>query len=142
MNADGSGQTWLTNSGATMPCPTGRPTVEDRLHQLSGRQLRDLRHERRRQRPDTLTNDIPLDSDPAWSPDGSKIAFISSRDGAFEIYVMNADGSGQTRLTNGLADNAWPSWSPDGPKIAFFSNRDGNYEIYVMQTPTAPARRT
>jgi TolB protein len=51
-----------------------------------------------------------------------------------EIYVMDADGSDQTRLTendDGILDRE-PSWSPDGDKIAFASNRDGNYEIYVM----------
>jgi dipeptidyl aminopeptidase/acylaminoacyl peptidase len=61
-----------------------------------------------------------------------KIAFMTSRDGNNEIYVMNADGSNQTRLTTNSVDDEFPAWSPDGAKIAFFSNRDGNYEIYVM----------
>ena len=60
-----------------------------------------------------------------------KIAFRSNRDGNNEIYVMNADGSGQTRLTrDAFAED--PTWSPDGTRIAFRSARDGNSEIYVM----------
>jgi uncharacterized repeat protein (TIGR01451 family) len=62
----------------------------------------------------------------------SRIAFDSTRDGNNEIYVMNADGTNQTRLTNNTANDARASFSPDGNKIAFGSNRDGNYEIYVM----------
>jgi hypothetical protein len=61
-----------------------------------------------------------------------QIAFTSYRDGNFELYVMNADGSEQTRLTNNPAEDSEPTWSPDGKHIAFYSNRDGNYEIYVM----------
>lgn len=61
-----------------------------------------------------------------------KIAFSSDRDGNFEIYVMNPDGGGQTRLTQTSTDNLRPTWSPDGTKIAFETNRDGNSEIYVM----------
>jgi hypothetical protein len=61
-----------------------------------------------------------------------RIAFASNRDGNWEIYVMNADGSGQINLTNNPADDGVPSWSPDGRRIAFVSNRDGNLEIYVM----------
>ena len=61
-----------------------------------------------------------------------KIAFVSDRDGNREIYVMNADGSNQTRVTNNPALDYAPSWSPDGTKIAFYSRRDGNREIYVM----------
>ena len=61
-----------------------------------------------------------------------KIAFISSRDGNNEIYIMDGDGSNQTRLTNNPADENAPAWSPDGSKIAFASSRDGNYEIYAM----------
>jgi hypothetical protein len=67
----------------------------------------------------------------AWAQAG-RIAFISKRDGNWEIYVMNADGSGQTNLTNNPAHDWGPSWSPDGRRIAFYSDRDGNWEIYVM----------
>jgi Tol biopolymer transport system component len=64
--------------------------------------------------------------------DGTKIAFQSDRDGNFEIYVMDADGSDPVNLTNNPAYDAQPAWSPDGTRIAFHSYRDGNYEIYVM----------
>jgi hypothetical protein len=69
---------------------------------------------------------------PAWSPDGTRIAFQSSRDRNVEIYVVNADGSGLARLTNNAANDQEPVWSPDGTKIAFASSRDGRFEIYVM----------
>jgi Tol biopolymer transport system component len=71
---------------------------------------------------------------PAWSPDGRRIAFTSMRSSNADVYVMNADGSGRTRLTTDPASDSWPTWSPDGSQIAFMSNRDGstNSEIYVM----------
>ena len=75
-----------------------------------------------------LTNNAAGDFGPAWSPDGTKIAFNRG----FDIFVMDADGSSQTRLTSAAAMNIAPSWSPDGTKIAFHSSRDGNFEIYVM----------
>jgi WD40-like Beta Propeller Repeat len=79
-----------------------------------------------------LTNNAALDTGPAWSPSGEKIAFATTRDGNSEIYVMNPDGTGQTNLTNNAATDSGPDWSPDGAKIAFASRRDGNGEIYVM----------
>ncbi len=63
-----------------------------------------------------------------------QIAFVSNRDGNFEVYVMDTDGSNQTRLTNNPAIDEGPAWSPDGTKIAFRSDRDGNFEVYVMDT--------
>jgi Tol biopolymer transport system component len=60
------------------------------------------------------------------------IAFVSTRAGNPEIYVMNANGTGVTRLTRNSATDGQPAWSPDGKKIAFVSNRAGNDEIYVM----------
>ena len=71
------------------------------------------------------------DEMPAWSPDGSRIAFVSRLKGSQEIFVMNPDGSGRTALTGGSGTDVEPNWSPDGSKIAFASGRDGNWEIYV-----------
>src|SRR2546422_10268499 len=61
-----------------------------------------------------------------------QVVFSSTRDGNYEIYVANADGSGPSRLTNHPAEDRFPAWSPDGTRIAFVSDRDGNPEIYVM----------
>ena len=84
-----------------------------------------------------LTTNPGPDSDPAWSPDGRKIAFVSGRDGNSGIYVMNADGTQQRLLMR--AKVSYPPqlvWSPDGQKLAFTvaltSGPDGNLEIYVM----------
>ena len=79
-----------------------------------------------------LTNNSTADSDPNWSPDGSKIIFVATRDGNSEIYVMNVDGSSPVNLTNNEAEDISPSWSPDGTKIAFVSTRDSQQDIYVM----------
>ena len=79
-----------------------------------------------------LTNNNAMDGEPAWSPDGSRIAFWSNRDGGKEIYVMDADGSNVKRLTTNLADDVNPSWSPDSRRVLFESERDGNREVYVM----------
>ena len=62
----------------------------------------------------------------------SKIAFSSDRDGNYEIYVMNPDGTNATRLTHDTAIDDFPDISPDGGKITFESTRNGSSEIYVM----------
>jgi len=61
-----------------------------------------------------------------------QIAFISDRDRNLDIYLMNVDGPGVTRLTNNPAFDGLPAWSLDGTRIVFTSLRDGNKEIYVM----------
>ncbi|MHC4259964.1 MAG: DUF5050 domain-containing protein, partial [Planctomycetota bacterium] len=62
-----------------------------------------------------------------------KIAFMSNRDGNFEIYIMNADGNEQKNLTNNPARDFLPSWAPDGSKIAFTSDRDVTDKASVSQ---------
>ena len=77
-----------------------------------------------------------FDGDFAWSPDGTKIAFWTTRDLNAEIYVMNADGSGATNVSNHALDDRYPVWSPDGSKIAFVRGNQladpSSIEIYVM----------
>jgi Tol biopolymer transport system component len=72
-----------------------------------------------------LTDTPGEDSDPAWSPDGRRIALSTDRDGNFELYVMNADGSDQRRLTTTPdAAEYGPAWSPDGTRLAFWRRAD------------------
>ena len=69
--------------------------------------------------PGRLTDNEARDERPFMSPDGSKIIFMSNRDGNYEVYTMAPDGSGQTRLTNTPEWEIFPVWSPDGTKIAY-----------------------
>ena len=80
-----------------------------------------------------LTYDPAIDSDPALSPDGRRIAFVSRRNGgADRIYVMDSDGEKLMQLTKD-SNCSDPAWSPDGKKIAFVSNRNGgNIQIWVI----------
>jgi dipeptidyl aminopeptidase/acylaminoacyl peptidase len=66
------------------------------------------------------TNDNgQYDMSPDWSPDGKQIAFASARDGDFDIWIMNSDGSGVRNLTNNTTGDYNPAWSPDGQSIVF-----------------------
>ena len=72
---------------------------------------------------------------PVYSPDGTRLAFMSGRDGNPEIYVMNADGSNLRRLTNHPAGDGTPTWSPNGQQLAFVSDRAGTPQILVQIAP-------
>ena len=76
-----------------------------------------------------LTN---YNSDTAPAGSGSRVAFMSARDGNWEVYAVNLDGSGLKRLTSNSANDGLPTWSPDGQSIAFVSNRSGAWAIWVM----------
>ncbi len=76
-----------------------------------------------------------------FSPDGSRLVWMSWHDGDWDLWVMNADGSEPRALTATEYDEGYPSWSPDGRYIAYDSNADGDYEIYVMDADGAHPRR-
>ena len=141
MNADGSGQTRLTDSPAADSAASWSPDGQ-RIAFVSDRDDPDSNDDDRisdiylmnadGSGQTRLTDSSAWETRPRWSPDGRRIAFFSYRDGKTEIYVMNADGSEQTRLTDNEAGNAWPSWSPDGRRIVFVSYRNESSEVYVM----------
>ncbi len=84
---------------------------------------------------------------PVWSPDGTRIAFMHWQHDHWEIYIMNADGSGRWALTSSSAyveprpNNVAPAWSPDGEQIVFLSDRDGKWESYVMNADGSDQRQ-
>src|SRR4029078_1667545 len=83
------------------------------------------------------------DTDPAWSPDGSKLAFTSDRSGSADVWVMDADGTSTVNLTNNADFDAHPAESPDGSKLAFTSDRSGGLHIWTMGADgSAPTRLT
>jgi Tol biopolymer transport system component len=85
-----------------------------------------------------LTNSETHESSPVWSPDGARILFVSNRDGAGAIFVMDAYGANVQRLTDSSMLCLYPSWSPDGTRIAF-TRLDGG--IYVMDADGGNLRR-
>ena len=88
--------------------PAGAPSADIYVINGDGSGLQDL------------TNAAGNDLWPAWSPDGSKIVFESDRTGLRQVWVMNADGSGQTQLTFAATrKDQTPEWSPDGARIAY-----------------------
>ncbi len=81
-------------------------------------------------------------SPPTWSPDGSRIAFVSDRDGNQDIWVMDSDGQNLANLTHEAAKDYSPAWSPDGQWIAFASVRDVPYwELYLMRPDGSDVQR-
>jgi LysM repeat protein len=87
----------------------------------------------------TLLTNQQSDTAPAGS--GQRVAFMSARDGNWEVYVINMDGSGLKRLTNDGAQDGLPTWSPDGKSIAFVSNRGGSWAIWVMNANGSNQRK-
>ena len=159
MDADGTGRVKLTDREAKDTEPSWSPDGEwiAFLSRIQGKT--DIHRVRSDGTGlSTLTNfPAQMYSRPIWSPDGTKIAFTSNREadpppqigptpvpffadapefpGAAprpELYVMNADGSGQTRLTFNLFFDGNPTWSPDSDRLAFQSREDGDHEIYIV----------
>ncbi len=125
----------------------GNPAIDPRgnrvlfsLPKTVGQQIVSINLQAQNRRDLTPHSDA-IDDWAAFSHDGSQIAFGSSRDGDFEIYVMQADGSQPRRLTESPGLDMRPAWSPDGRSLAFTSMRDGNYEIYAVDADGSHLRR-
>lgn len=84
-------------------------------------------------RTQRLTFDEGRDFHPALSPDGTKMAYVSTIDKVFEIAVLDFKSGKRQQLTFSLKSNHHPTWSPDGRRIAFSSEREGDFDIYVME---------
>ena len=69
---------------------------------------------------------------PAWAPDGSRIAFQSFRDGNWHVWTIGPDGHDVRQHTFGPFDDREPHWSHDGRRIVFSSDRSGNYDIWTL----------
>jgi TolB protein len=149
--ADGSGMRLLVREGA-MPdwSPSGRLIAFANLHAgdrgISTVNIRDALLGGKAIRIVTRTDDVIPEEQPAWSPDGQRIAFTSQRDGNSDIWIVNLDGTGLRNLTSeGLALDDSPSWSADGRSIAFGSTRASSSQfggdIYVMGEDGSDVRR-
>lgn len=76
-----------------------------------------------------------------WSPDGSRLAFVSQRDGNAEVYVMTAGGEDVVNISNDPAADRFDGWSPDGASLVFSSDRSGNWDVYVINRDGTGLRR-
>jgi len=140
MNADGTNQTLVTNNAIQDLGVQWSPDGSRLVFSSGGTtaQADDPAREIYTMNPDGTSVSAPLTSNafnddiPSWSPDGTKIVFMSKRDGNNEIYSMNANGTNQVNLSNSSSSDHFPTWSPDGTKIVFLSMRDGNSEMYTM----------
>jgi TolB protein len=79
-----------------------------------------------------LTDGDGIDSWPAWSPDGKRIAFVTNRAGNFDIHIINADGRARKPLVADPSQDTSPAWSPDGKRLAFISTRAGGSDVYIL----------
>jgi Tol biopolymer transport system component/DNA-binding winged helix-turn-helix (wHTH) protein len=91
--------------------------------------------------PERYISSTRMDSGPQFSPDGSKIAFESTRSGHYEVWMCRSDGSGPIQLTNFNSVSGTPRWSPDGKHIVFDSLTAGNIDVFVVDSQGGPPRR-
>ena len=85
--------------------------------------------------PSRAAESDSIQSSPAFSPDGKRFAFSSTRNGNYEIYLSDLEGGQPMQLTNfGKGETGWPRWSPDGRQIAFDARPNGQSGVYVVDS--------
>lgn len=128
ININGDGLQRLTRDIGSLYAPELSPSGELIVFAKSGDGLWVMKPDGDNPRPLTDRDDI----DPTWSPDGSMIAFASSRSGARQLFVMNADGSNIQQVTDLNNMGGRSSWSPDGTRLAFYRGPAGDHNIYII----------
>ena len=95
--------------------------------------------------PVQLTDDVYMDLSPSWSPDGSRIAYVSDKDGKADVWVMNVSTGASERVTDTSTPANMPVWSPDGNRLAYFTDVgnsifiSGALQVLDLQTRSSMA---
>lgn len=122
--------------------PALLPDGSSLLYCFSEKEGQQIRHADNLARNARVVIDTPgIATAPDFSADGQRFTFSSTRDGNYEIYTAQLDGSDLRRLTKEPRQDMRPRYSPDGQQIAFTSARDGNYELYLMCSDGSNVRR-
>lgn len=128
MDTNGKHVQQLTNNIGSLYAPELSPGGDKIIFTNEGKGLWIMRSDGKKPHPITDRDDI----DPTWSPDGSMIAFASSRIGDRQLFVMTADRTDIRRVTNLDHMGGRSSWSPDGKRLAFYRGPDGDHNIYII----------
>jgi tol-pal system beta propeller repeat protein TolB len=128
MDINGNGLERLTNGIGGLYAPELSPDGQTIVFTNNGNGLWVMDANGENPRAITFRDDI----DPTWSPDGSMIAFASSRSGKRQLYVMNANGKNVRQVTDLNNMGGRSTWSPDGTKLAFYRGVTGDHDIYVI----------
>jgi Tol biopolymer transport system component len=128
IDIQGNGLQRLTNGIGTLYAPELSPDGTKIIFTNNGNGLWVMNPDGSDQHAITFKDDI----DPTWSPDGSMIAFASSRAGKRQLFVANANGKQVNQVTDLSNMGGRSSWSPDGTKLTFYRGPSGDRDIYTI----------
>lgn len=139
MDINGSNNTQITETNINEGAPAWTPDGEQIVYSLDG----DIWKVDTESKIPVILKDNEFNNyNPVFNPEGTRMAFLSDKEGSKDIWVMNADGTGMEQLTFSDQDEMDPAWSPDGKSIAYSSNKAGEFNIWKMELsitePTIP----